>query len=389
MIIEPKVRGFICTTAHPQGCKKNVENEVAFFKKAGSIPSSVKKVLILGGSTGYGLSSRIAATWCLGAATLNVSLEREPSENRIASPGWYNTKTLETMAQNEGIYAQSIFKDGFLEETKKETLEKIKKDLGKIDMLIYSIAAARRFDEKANKQYQSVLKPIGKEVKAKSVHWKTKELSEITLEPATKEEIEATVKVMGGEDWSLWVEALKKGDLLSENFTTVAYSYVGPAITQDIYRNGTIGEAKKDLEKTASHLNELLKPNGKAYVAVNKAIVTQASAAIPIIPLYLSLLFRVMKKKGLHEDAAQQINRLFREKLFSSDAAKKNDPIIRVDDWEMRPDVQEEVTKLWEEVRQENLLKISDIELYGKEFLKLFGFEVESVDYRKETTTFL
>ena len=286
MIIEPKVRGFICTTTHPQGCQKNVENEVDFFKKAGSIPSSVKKVLILGGSTGYGLSSRIAATWSFGAATLNISLEREPAESRIASPGWYNTKALETMAQNEGFYAQSIFKDGFLEETKKEAVEKIKKDLGKIDMLIYSIAAARRFDEKENKQYQSVLKPIGKMVKAKSVHWKTKELSEITLEPATKEEIESTVKVMGGEDWSLWVETLKKNDLLSENFITIAYSYVGPAITQDIYRNGTIGEAKKDLEKTASKLNDLLKPNGHAYVAVNKAIVTQASAAIPIIPLY-------------------------------------------------------------------------------------------------------
>lgn len=388
MIIEPKVRGFICTTTHPQGCQKNVENEVDFFKKAGSIPSSVKKVLILGGSTGYGLSSRIAATWSFGAATLNISLEREPTESRIASPGWYNTKALETMAQNEGFYAQSIFKDGFLEETKKETMEKIKKDLGKIDMLIYSIAAARRFDEKENKQYQSVLKPIGKTVKAKSVHWKTKELSEITLEPATKEEIEATVKVMGGEDWSLWVEALKKNDLLSENFVTIAYSYVGPAITQDIYRNGTIGEAKKDLEKTASKLNELLKPDGHAYVAVNKAIVTQASAAIPIIPLYLSLLFRVMKKKGLHEDSPQQINRLFREKLFSNDPAK-NEQIIRVDDWEMRSDVQEEVSKLWNEVNQENLLDISDIELYGKEFLKLFGFEVESVDYKRETTTFL
>lgn len=391
MIIEPKVRGFICTTTHPKGCQKNVENEVAFFKKAkDSLPSNhstkVRNVLVIGGSTGYGLSSRIAAHFMLHSATLNVCVEREPLENRPASPGWYNTQTLEKIAQNEGFYAQSIFKDGFLQQTKQETIEKIKKDLGKIDLLIYSVAAARRLDEKTDILYQSVLKPIGKTLKEKTVHWQSKKITEISIEQASAEEIEATTKVMGGEDWQAWVEILKENDLIAPNFATVAYSYVGPEITQDIYRQGTIGQAKKHLEKTSEYLNQILSPlQARACIAVNKAIVTQAASAIPIIPLYLSILFKVMREKGIHEGAPEQILRLFRDKLFQQDCPQT----VRMDDWEMRPDVQEEVKKIWDKIDQENVEELSDIDLYGADFLKLFGFGRKDVEYKTDVSPFL
>lgn len=387
MKIDPKVRGFICTTAHPIGCANNAQEMARYVKEQGEI-AGPKNVLIIGHSTGYGFASRMVAALASKAKTLGVAFEREASGNRTASPGWYNDRAFLALAQKEGLYAKTLFGDAFSNQTKEQTIELIKQDFQEpIDLVIYSLASPRRQDPETEEVYSSVLKPIGQTFINKTVNVLTGEVTQIEIPPATEEEIEQTVKVMGGEDWQLWIEALLKQNLLAKNVITVAYSYIGPEITHAVYRNGTIGKAKEHLEHTALELDKLLqqKLGGHAYISVNKALVTQASAAIPVVPLYISLLYKVMKEKGLHEGCIEQIYRLFKDRLYGQSKVPVDEAHrIRIDDWEMRDDVQEAVKRLWQEVSTENLEKLSDIEGYRQEFYRLFGFNRMDVDYSKE-----
>ncbi len=384
MIIEPRTRGFICTTAHPVGCAENVKNQIAYVKSIGAI-NGPKKVLVIGASTGFGLASRITSAFGCNAATIGVFFEKPPSEGKTASSGWYNTAAFETEANKEGIYAKSINGDAFSNEIKEETIELIKKDLGKIDLLIYSLASPVRTHPDSGKRYRSTLKPIGDSYTNKTVDFHTGEVNEITIEPGTEEDIDNTVTVMGGDDWKRWVNALLAANLLSSDFKTVAYSYIGPELTEPVYRKGTIGRAKDDLERTAFTISDALKANGgKAYVSVNKALVTQSSSAIPVIPLYISLLYKVMKAEGLQEGCIEQMYRLFNERLYVDEIPTDEEGRIRVDDWEMKESVQQEVAKLWEEATTETLPEIGDLEGYTTEFFNLFGFRVDTVDYSEE-----
>ncbi len=383
MIIEPKVRGFICTTAHPAGCAQNVKNQIAYVKGKGTFQGP-KKVLVLGASTGYGLSSRIAAAFGSRAATIGVGFEKPASGNRTASAGWYNTAAFEQEAAKEGLYAKTIIGDAFSQEIKEQVIELIRKDLGKVDFVVYSIAAPRR-TAPDGKTYTSVLKPIGKPYSDKTIDLKNRAVVPVTAQPAEQQEIEDTVKVMGGEDWMLWMDALAQADVLEENVKTVAYSYIGPEATYPLYRLGTIGKAKEDLEASAKKITEALaSKHGSAFVSVNKALVTQASAAIPVVPLYITLLFKLMKELGLHEDCIAQMDRLFREKLFIASPILDEEGRLRVDDWELNPEVQNEIKKRWPAVCSENLEELADIQGYWKDFYNLFGFEVDSVDYSQD-----
>lgn len=385
MIIKPKIRGFICTTAHPDGCAAHVKEQVDYVKSQPKI-NGPKKVLVVGSSTGYGLASRIAATFGSGADTIGVFFEKPASGSRTASAGWYNTAAFDRLAAQEGRRAFHLNGDAFSDEMKQQTIELIRQQFGKIDMLVYSLASPRRKHPKTGETFTSVLKPIGQPFTNKTVHSQTGEVSEVTLEPATEEEIRHTVAVMGGEDWKMWIDALVEADVLEDGFKTVAYSYIGPEVTHAVYRDGTIGRAKDDLEQTALELHNHLKPiNGEAYVSVNKALVTQSSAAIPVVPLYMSLLFRVMKNQGTHEDCAEQMYRLFAEQLYASGGPKLDDRSrIRLDNLEMQPQVQDEVKRLWEQVNSDNLKSISDFEGYQRDFLKLFGFGLNNVDYEAD-----
>ncbi len=383
MIIEPKVRGFICTTAHPAGCAQNVKNQIAYVKGKGTFQGP-KKVLVLGASTGYGLSSRIAAAFGSRAATIGVGFEKPASGNRTASAGWYNTAAFEQEAAKEGLYAKTIIGDAFSQEIKEQVIELIRKDLGKVDFVVYSIAAPRR-TAPDGKTYTSVLKPIGKPYSDKTIDLKNRAVVPVTAQPAEQQEIEDTVKVMGGEDWMLWMDALAQADVLEENVKTVAYSYIGPEATYPLYRLGTIGKAKEDLEASAKKITEALaSKHGSAFVSVNKALVTQASAAIPVVPLYITLLFKLMKELGLHEDCIAQMDRLFREKLFIASPILDEEGRLRVDDWELNPEVQNEIKKRWPAVCSENLEELADIQGYWKDFYNLFGFEVDGVDYSQD-----
>ncbi|MFD2672953.1 enoyl-ACP reductase FabV [Marinicrinis sediminis] len=386
MIIKPKIRGFICTTAHPEGCAQHVQEQIDFVKAQDKVDGP-KKVLVIGSSTGYGLASRIASTYGSGAATIGVYFERPSAENRTGTAGWYNTAAFEKAAQAEGYYAKSLNGDAFSDELKAKTIELIKEDLGQVDMVVYSLASPRRTHPKTGESFSSVLKPIGETYTNKTVNTNTGEVSDISIEPANEEEIRQTVAVMGGEDWTMWMDALREAGVLAEGVTTVAYSYIGPALTYPVYREGTIGRAKDDLEATAHKLHEELQAlNGRAYVSVNKALVTQSSAAIPVVPLYISLLYRVMKEKGLHEGCIEQMYRLFADRLYSKEEMATDEKgRIRVDDWEMKPEVQQEVAKLWEQVHTDNLNELSDFTSYQAEFLRLFGFGIEGVDYEQET----
>ncbi len=382
MIIEPKVRGFICTTAHPAGCAQNVKNQIAFVKGKGEFKGP-KKVLVLGASTGYGLSSRIAAAFGSRAATIGVGFEKPASGSRTASAGWYNTAAFEQEAQKEGLYAKTLIGDAFSQEMKEKVIDLIRSGLGKVDFVVYSIAAPRRTAPDGN-TYSSVLKPIGRAYSDKTIDLKTRAIVPVSVQPASEQEIHDTIKVMGGEDWALWMDALANAGVLEQNARTVAYSYIGPEVTYPLYRSGTIGMAKEDLEATAKKISERLAGiSGSAYVSVNKALVTQSSAAIPGVPLYITLLFRLMKEKGIHEDCIAQMDRLFREKLFNLE----NMPVLdgegrlRVDDWELRPEIQREIEKNWPAVCTENLEELADIKGYWKDFYNLFGFEVDGVDY--------
>ncbi|WP_027075528.1 enoyl-ACP reductase FabV [Maribacter antarcticus] len=384
MIIEPRTRGFICTTAHPVGCAENVKNQIAYIKSKGTVVGP-KKVLVIGASTGFGLASRITSAFGSNAATIGVFFEKPPAVGKTASSGWYNTAAFETEAHKKNLYAKSINGDAFSNEIKQETIALIKQDLGQIDLVIYSLASPVRTHPENGVRYKSTLKPIGDSYTNKTVDFHTGEVKEITIEPGTEEDIENTVTVMGGDDWQLWINALMKADLLSENFKTLAYSYIGPKLTEAVYRKGTIGRAKDDLEKMAFTITDALKDiNGKAYVSVNKALVTQSSSAIPVIPLYISLLYKVMKAEGLQEGCIEQIHRLFNERLYLDGIPTDKEGRIRIDDWEMKASVQEQVAELWQQATTETLPEIGDLEGYTTEFFNLFGFKVDTVDYTKE-----
>lgn len=383
MIIKPKFRDFICVTAHPEGCKKNVLDQISYVEKC-QLQGKFKKVLIIGASTGYGLSSRIVSTFGYKASTIGIIFEKQASGNRTATAGWYNTAAVEEQALAKGYYSKTINGDAFSKEVKEKTIELIKRDLGKIDLVIYSIAAPRRKDPNTGKISYSALKPIGKTYKNKTVNFHTFEVSNVEIQPAEEDEIEQTINVMGGEDWKLWIDALMNAELLAKGATTIAYSYIGPKITYPIYRQGTIGRAKENLEAASEQLdNKLKKIDGKAFISVNKALVTQSSSAIPVVPLYVSVLDKVMKEKNIQEGCIEQMHRLF-SKINSDNFKLDEANRIRLDDMEMREDVQKEVCEIWDKITTENITKLTNIEDFRKDFFKLFGFQYDNIDYEKD-----
>lgn len=385
MIIKPKIRGFICVTAHPAGCAAHVQEQIDYTRARGTL-AAPKRVLVVGASTGYGLASRIVPAFAGGAATLGVFFEKPPEGGKPASAGWYNSAAFEEKARAAGLYAKSINGDAFSDAIKQQAIDLIKADLGQIDLLVYSLASPRRQHPRTGVVSRSTLKPVGDTFKSRTVDTDKGTVSDVTIETATETEIADTVTVMGGEDWRMWVDALEAAGVLANGFTTISYSYIGPDLTWAIYRNGTIGKAKEDLEATAHSLDERLRVrNGRAYVSINKALVTQASSAIPVVPLYISLLYKVMKAKGLHEGCIEQIQRLFASQLCGATPPQLDaEGRIRIDDWEMREDVQREVAALWPTVTTENLPSLSDIQGYRQEFLRLFGFGMPGVDYEQE-----
>ena len=374
MIVEPKVRGFICTTAHPVGCEKVVEREIEYVKSKGEL-SGVKKALVIGCSMGYGLASRISLAFGMGAATLGVMFDKPASGNKTGTSGWYNTKAFAKFAEADGLYAKTINGDAYSDECKQEIIDIIKRDLGKVDAVIYSLASPRR--QVGETVYKSVLKTTGEPYTNKTIDLRNNTISEVTIEPATAEEIDATVKVMGGEDWEMWIDALKKADVLADNALTIAYSYIGPSITYPVYFEGSIGRAKAHLFETSKKLCE---KGLRAYISVNKALVTQSSAAIPVVPLYISILYKVMKENGTHEGCIEQMQRLFTE-ISENKLNLDADGRIRMDDLEMQPEIQEKVLELWNKITTENINDCADINGYHSDFLELFGFGIDGVDY--------
>ena len=388
MIIQPRVRGFICLTSHPEGTAQHVKQQIDYVKSKGKIANGPKKVLVIGASTGFGLASRITAAFGSDAATIGVFFEKPAAPGKPGTAGWYNTAAFEKEAQAAGLYAKSINGDAFSDEIKKQTIDLIKADLGQVDLIVYSLASPRRTHPKTGVAHASVLKPIGQSFTDKTVDFHSGVVSDISIQPVENEEdIQNTIAVMGGEDWKFWMTELKAAGVLAEGVRTVAYSYIGPELTYPIYRNGTIGKAKDDLEGTVPVLNDLLKElNGRSYVSVNKALVTQSSSAIPVVPLYISLLYKVMKAKGIHEGTIEQMQRLFADRLYNGDEITLDEKgRIRVDDWEMRADVQAEVAELWGQITTENLEELADIAGYRNDFFNLFGFNFDAVDYEKET----
>ncbi len=385
MIIEPRMRGFICLTSHPKGCEQSVMNQINYVKSKGAIDGP-KKVLVIGASTGFGLASRITSAFGSNAATIGVFFEKAPAAGKTASPGYYNSLAFHTQAEKAGLYAKSINGDAFSNEVKKQTIDLIKADLGQVDLVIYSLASPVRQHPVTGVLHRSVLKPIGDTFSDKTVDFHTGIVSEVTITPCSDEDIANTVQVMGGEDWKMWTDALLEAGVLAEGAMTVAYSYIGPDVTEPVYRKGTIGMAKEDLEATAFEITEdLAKIGGKAFVSVNKALVTQASSAIPVIPLYISLLYKIMKAKGSHEGCIEQIQRLYSERLYTNGEIPIDEKgRIRIDDWEMDEAVQKEVAELWKGATTENLPAIGDLNGYKSDFLNLFGFGFDGVDYAAE-----
>lgn len=385
MIIEPRMRGFICVTSHPEGCAQSVKNQIEYVKSKGAI-NGPKKILVIGASTGFGLASRIAAAFGSEAATIGVFFEKPPLEGKPGSPGWYNSAAFEKEAQKAGLYAKSVNGDAFSNDIKKQTLDLIKADLGQVDLVIYSLASPVRLHPVTGILHRSVLKPIGATYTNKTVDFHTGVVTDISIAPCQDDDIANTVAVMGGEDWAMWIEALKAENLLAPGVKTVAYSYIGPSLTEAVYRKGTIGRAKDHLEASAFSISDSLKSiDGQAFVSVNKALVTQASSAIPVIPLYISLLYKIMKEEGIHEGCIEQIQRLYQDRLYTGNAIPTDEKgRIRIDDWEMREDVQEKVATLWKQATTENLAEIGDLEGYRKDFLNLFGFDFEGVDYKAD-----
>lgn len=386
MIIQPKVRGFLCVTAHPDGCARHVQKQIDYVRGKGRIEAGPRNVLVIGASTGYGLSSRITAAFGSGASTVGVFYERPPAPDKIATAGWYNSAAFHKAAKAEGLYARSINGDAFSNECKQEVIDLIKKDLGYVDLVVYSLASPRRTHPKTGDTLRSVIKPIGEEFTNKTLDPDKGLVHEITIEPAAPEEITQTVGVMGGEDWEMWINALDDAGVLASGVTSLAYSYIGPDVTWPIYRNGTIGQAKADLEARAKRIDASLKVGrGRAFVSVNKAVVTQASSAIPVVPLYISLLYKVMKEKGLHEGCIEQIHRLFADQMYNDNALNFDDAgRVRIDDLEMREDVQAEVKRRWKDVSTETIAELGDLSGYRQDFLRLFGFEFDDIDYTRD-----
>lgn len=384
------MRGFISLSAHPEGCKMNVLKQIQYVKSKGQIDGP-KRVLVIGASTGFGLASRISSAFGSDAATIGVFFEKAPQPEKTASPGWYNTCAFSNAAHEAGLYAKSINGDAYSSEIKAKTIELIKADLGQVDMVVYSLASPVRTHPVTGVTHRSVLKPIGEAYSNKTVDFHSGVVSDVTIEPCNGEEIENTIAVMGGEDWEMWIDAMKEAGVLADNAITLAYSYIGPAVTEPIYRKGTIGRAKDHLEATAAAISEKLKSTGgKAYVSVNKALVTQASSAIPIIPLYITVLFKVMKAKGIHEGCIEQIQRLYADKLFNGGEVPTDEAgRIRVDDWEMRADVQDEVLGVWDDLSTDTVSHLGDLKGYTKEFKNLFGFGFKEVDYHLDVNEML
>ncbi len=385
MIIEPRMRGFICLTSHPKGCEQNVKNQIEYVQSKGPI-AGAKRVLVVGASTGFGLASRISSAFGCGAATIGVFFEKPPTEGKTASPGWYNSAAFEKEAKKSGLYAKSINGDAFSKEVKQQVIDTIKADLGQIDLVIYSLASPVRMHPETGVLHRSSLKPIGSTFTNKTVDFHTGNVTQVSIEPANQEDIDNTVVVMGGEDWAMWMQDLKEANLLAPGATTIAYSYIGPSVTEAVYRKGTIGRAKDHLEATAFTITDALKElNGKAYVSVNKALVTQASSAIPVIPLYISLLYKIMKAEGIHEGCIEQIQRLYSQRLYTGNEVPTDaNGRIRIDDWEMRDDVQEKVADLWTKATTETLPELGDLAGYKQDFLNLFGFGFDGVDYEAD-----
>ena len=386
MVIKPMIRSNICMNAHPAGLAREVQSQIDYVRERRRIDGPTR-VLVIGGSAGYGLASRIVAAFGCGAATVNVAFERPASEKRTATAGWYNTEYFEKQARDEGIEAATIYGDAFSDEIKDETVALLRR-WGKVDLIVYSLAAPVRTDPKTGVTHRSVLKPIGEPLTARTIDMMSGEFKTVSAEPATEEEIRDTVKVMGGEDWELWIDRLLAEGLLDREAKTVAYSYVGPELVKRVYREGSIGKAKEHLEATAKRLTgKLGEVEGAAYVSVNKAVVTRASSVIPVVPLYGVILFRVMKEMGLHEGPIEQIYRLFADRLYADgDVPVDEEGRIRIDDWEMRDDVQKRVGELFETVDETNLAELTDIEGYRREFLKIHGFGVDGVDYDADVT---
>jgi enoyl-[acyl-carrier protein] reductase/trans-2-enoyl-CoA reductase (NAD+) len=388
MVIKPKVRGFVCVTAHPAGCAAHVQEWIAHVKSQTPLTSGPKKVLVIGSSTGYGLASRVTAAFGSGAATLGIFFERPSEEGRTATPGWYNTIAFSNAAHAAGLYAKNINGDAFSADIKRQALDLIRADLGQVDLVIYSLASPRRTHPVTGAVHKSVLKPVGQSYTNKTVDTDKGVVSSITIEPANEQEIADTTTVMGGEDWEMWMSALSEAKLLAPGAQSVAYSYIGPEVTWAIYKNGTIGLAKNDLERAARNIDSLLKLHhggGRACISVNKALVTQASSAIPVVPLYISILYKIMKAKGTHEGCIEQIQRLFATQLYAPTGPKFDDAgRIRIDDWEMREEVQSAVKEIWPQITTENLPALTDIAGYRTEFMKLFGFGLPGIDYEAD-----
>lgn len=378
MIVEPKVRGFICTTAHPVGCYHNVLEQINYVKSQLPLTVKPRNVLVIGASTGYGLASRITATYA-GAKTIGVFFEKPASDKRTATAGWYNTAAFEKIAHHDGHYAKSINGDAFSNDIKKQTVDLIKQDLGKVDLIVYSLASPRRTDPITGETYHSTLKPLGEIYRNKTVDPLTGTVSEIAIEPANAEDIAHTVAVMGGDDWKRWIDLLRRENCLANDAITCAYSYVGPELTHAIYKNGTIGKAKDHLLATAHTLDqELQKTGGRAFVSVNKGLVTQASSAIPVVPLYISILFKLMKAKKTHEGCIEQIARLFQNFIYTGHSIPvDSEQRVRIDDLEMEADVQQTIAEIWRKISTENVYELSDLKGYRHDFYKLFGFESE------------
>ena len=388
MIIQPKIRGFICTTSHPDGCAAHVQEQIDYVKSQGSLANGPKSVLVIGASAGYGLASRIVPAFGSGAKTLGLFFEKPGSEKRPGSAGWYNTAAFEKAATAEGLFAKSLNGDAFSHELKAQAIEIIQNEMGgKVDLVVYSLASPRRTDPDTGEVYKSVLKTTGGDYTNKTLNTDKGEVEEVTIGAATEEEIAQTIKVMGGDDWELWINALSEANVLADGVKTVAYSYIGPELTWPIYTDGTIGQAKKDVEAACARIQSKLSQclNGSAFVSVNKALVTQASSAIPVVPLYISVLYKEMKARGTHEGCIEQMQRLFAERLYAETIEVDDQGRIRVDDWEMTEEIQTAVATAWEKVSTQTIEELTDFAGYQEEFLKLFGFGLDGVDYTADT----
>ncbi len=386
MIITPKIRGFICTTTHPVGCEANVREQIQYTQAQGKIENGPKRVLVIGSSSGYGLSSRIAAAFGSDAATIGVFFEKPGTERKPGTAGWYNAAAFDKLAKEAGLYSKSLNGDAFSHEAKQKTIDLIKEDMGQVDLVVYSLASPVRKMPDTGEVVRSVLKPIGEPYRSTAIDTNKNVITEAEIEPATEEEVANTVTVMGGEDWELWINALEEAGVLADNCKTVAYSYIGTDITWPIYWHGALGKAKQDLDRAAGELNNKLSAahNGQANVAVLKSVVTQASSAIPVMPLYLSMVFKVMREQGLHEGCMEQVHRLFSTGLYGAGAEMDEGNRYRMDDWELRDDVQQACRDLWPQVTSDNLFDLTDYQLYKDEFLKLFGFGIDGIDYEAD-----